>query len=101
MAYGAVVATGCIALACAAVAWARLDEPPETIGWLPSLPSDAVLGIALPVLLVGSVMAINWLTRLFTEGRPTKAESARADLAGTAREPVDTIRSRDSHTRLS
>jgi hypothetical protein len=100
VAYGAAVATGCIALACAAVAWGRLEEPAETMGWLPSLPSDAVLGIALPVVLIGSVMAVNWLIRLFTEKRSFSFDkSANVDFAQADTAPASRTRPEDPISR--
>jgi hypothetical protein len=83
--YGAALAAGGIALASALVAWARLQDPAPSDGLVASLASDAVLGVALPLLVVGAVMSLTWLVRrLFAPRRRNgPANSGAASQPGT------------------
>jgi hypothetical protein len=83
MVYGAAVTTGGIALACAAVAWGRLEHP--TAKALPvSLSPDAILGIALPLLLIGAFFAMTRLARRLTELSINSPASSNHEAAGEA-----------------
>lgn len=63
MAYGAAVAAGAIALISALEAWDRLQHPGATNGLLPALTVEALLALALPLLVVAALIGVSWLVR--------------------------------------
>ncbi len=79
--YGAAIAAGLIAVASAVVAWARLQDPAPSEGLVAGLASDALLGVALPLLVVGAVTSLSWLVRRLFERR---APNGRTDSGGAS-----------------
>jgi hypothetical protein len=77
MAAGAAIVAGAIAVVTAIEAWFSLQSAAGLTGTHPQPPPEAVLGILLPLLIIGFGIGLTWLTRYVGRERPGHHETVR------------------------
>lgn len=93
MAAGAAIVAGAIAAVTAIEAWFSLQSSAGLVGTHPQPPPEAVLGILLPLLIIGLGVGLTWLVRHL--GRDRERPGRREPVHGAK----PTGSGEDSHTR--